>query len=70
VAASGAEEAAVSADQERCTRQPVLTASRKPRYLSSLQATDLYTAGNATRTIDRRYTEVIESDGFFFINGH
>jgi len=36
---------------------------------SSHQATDLYTAGNVTRTIDRRDSKVIEKDGFFFLSG-
>ena len=44
----------------RCTKQPVLTASRKLKYLSSHPAIDPYTAGNATRTIDQRDTKVIE----------
>ncbi len=44
---------------ERCTKQPVLIASRKLKYLSSHQAIDLYIAGNATRTIGQRDTEVI-----------
>jgi len=55
-AASEAEEAEVSADQERCTRQPVLTAVRKLKYLSSHPVTDRYIAENATRNINQRDT--------------
>jgi len=39
---------------EKCSKQPVLTANRKLKYLSSHLATDLYIARNATRTIDQR----------------
>ncbi len=52
------EEAAVSEDQERCTRQHVQTAVRKLKYLSSHPATDRYIAGNATRNINRRDIEL------------
>jgi len=62
VAASEAEVAAVSdqAVQEKCTRQLALTANRKPKYLSSHPATDLYIAGIATRNINRRDIELID----------
>ncbi len=56
-AASEAEEAAeVLADQEKCTRQPVQIAVRKPKYLSSHPVTDRYIAGTATRNINQRDT--------------
>lgn len=50
--------AAVSdqAVQEKCTKQHALTANRKPKYLSSHPATDLYTAGNASRSTDQQDT--------------
>ena len=50
------EEAAVSdqAVQERCIRQLVQTAIRKPKYLSSHPVIDRYTAENATRNINQR----------------
>jgi hypothetical protein len=60
-AASVEEEAVLDpAVQERCIKQPVLTARRKLKYLSNHLAIGLYTARNATRTIDQRDTEVIE----------
>ena len=58
-AASEAEEAAeVLEDREKCTRQPVQTAVRKPKYLSSHPATDRYIAGTATRNINQRDTNI------------
>jgi len=60
-AASEAEEAAaVLEDQEKCTRQPVQIAVRKPKYLSSHPATDRYIAGTATRNINQRDIELID----------
>jgi hypothetical protein len=61
-AASVEEEAAVldPAVQERCTRQPVQTAVRKLKYLSSHPVTDRYIAGNATRNINQRDIELID----------
>jgi len=46
--------------QGRCTKQRVLIANRKLKYLSSHLATDLFTARNATRTTDQRDSKVIE----------
>ena len=62
MAASEAEVAAVSdqAVQEKCTRQPVQTAVRKLKYLSSHPETDLYIAGIATRNINHRDIELID----------
>ena len=50
------EEGAVSdqAVQEKCIKQLVPTADRKPKYLSSHPVTDRYIAGNATRNTDQR----------------
>jgi len=60
-AASEAEEAAeVLEDQEKCTRQPVQTAVRKLKYLSSHPVTDRYIAGTATRNINQRDIELID----------
>ena len=46
--------------REKCTKQPVLIVIRKLKYHSSHPVIDQYTAGNATRTINQRDTEVIE----------
>ena len=59
-AASEAEEAAVLTDQEKCTRQPVQIAVRKPKYPSSHPVTDRYIAGTATRNINQRDIELID----------
>ena len=39
---------------ERCIKQPVLTADRKLKCHSCHPVTDLYTAGNATRSTDHQ----------------
>jgi hypothetical protein len=52
------EEASDPADPEKCTKQRVLTANRKQRYLLYHQATDLYIAGNVTRNISHRDIEL------------
>jgi hypothetical protein len=58
-AVSAVAEAAVAAgvfpaDQEKCTRQLVLTANRKLKYLLYHQATDPFIVGNATQSINQR----------------
>lgn len=40
--------------QERCIKQPVLTADRKRKCHSCHPVTGLYTAGNATRSTDHQ----------------
>lgn len=48
---------AVASDQAvqgKCTKQPALTADRKPKCHSCHPVTDLYTAGNATRSTDHQ----------------
>ncbi len=50
-AAAGASD---PADQEKCTKQHVLTAVRKLKYLLCHRVTDLYIAGNATRNTNQR----------------
>ncbi len=42
------------AARERCIKQPVLTADRKLKCHSCHPVTDLYTAGNATRSTDHQ----------------
>jgi len=43
-----------AADQEKCTKQHVLIANRKQRYLSYHQATDPFIAGNVTQSTNQR----------------
>ncbi len=38
----------------KCTKQPALTVDRKPKCHSCHPVTDLYTAGNATRSTDHQ----------------
>jgi hypothetical protein len=42
--------------QGKCTRQYALTANRKLKFLSSHPVTDLYIAGNVSRTTDLKDT--------------
>ncbi len=42
------------ADQEKCTKQLVLTANRKQRYLLYHLVTDPFIAGNVTQSINQR----------------
>lgn len=44
------------AAQEKCTKQHAQTANRRLKYLSSHPATDLYIAGNASRSTDQQDT--------------
>ncbi len=55
--ASAVEEASDRAVRERCIKQLVQTAVRRPKYPLCRQATDQYTARNAIRNINRRDTE-------------
>ncbi len=55
-AASVVEEAVLEG-QEKCTKQLVQTAVRRPKYPLCRQATDQYTARNAIRNINRRDIE-------------
>ncbi len=53
-AAHVAAEASDPADREKCIRQHVLIAVRKLKFLLCHQVTDLYIAGNATRSISQK----------------
>ena len=59
-----AAEASDQADQEKCTRQRVLSAIKKQRYLSYHQATDPYIAGTATRNISQRDTNYFSYNSY------
>jgi len=48
------EAGASAADQEKCIKQHVQIAVRKPKYHLFPQEIDLYIAGNATRIINRK----------------
>jgi hypothetical protein len=48
-----------TAAQERCTRQPAQTADRRQKYHLSQQRTDLFTAGNASRSTDLRDIKIL-----------
>ena len=54
VEAVSAVAAEVSADQEKCIKQLVLTANRKLRYLLYHLVTDPFIAGNVTQSINQR----------------
>jgi hypothetical protein len=54
VSAVAAEAEVSAADQEKCTKQLVLIANRKQRYLLYHQATDPFIAGNVTRSTNQR----------------
>jgi hypothetical protein len=49
-----AEEASGQVGPEKCTKQHVQIAARKPKYLLYHQATDPYIAGIVTRNISQR----------------
>ena len=53
-AASVAAEASDPADQEKCIKQHVLTASRRLKYPLYHQVTDPYIVENAIRSISQR----------------
>ncbi len=54
VHAEGEAEASDPADQEKCIKQHVQTASRKLKYLLCHQATDRYIAENVTRSTSQQ----------------
>ena len=61
VSAEAAAEIIGPADQEKCTKQLVLIANRKQRYLLYHQATDPFIAGNVTRSTNQRDIELFYS---------